>query len=617
MITSVNDPLIQVCLDQTRKPRQVSVEVGGRMVTMRKPFPSPDDWRDLPIYFAMIDRFNNPIAMPHGNPWNEPYNSFQGGTFEGIRQRLNYIQNLGFRALWLSPVLKNCSYNPYSYHGYGIQNFLAVEPRFSSDPAKARRDPHFVENELERLVDEAHARGIYVIFDIVLNHTGDVFEYTGFGSIAPWVREPYRVAWRDVDGSPRSDWPEPPPDVLPDAAILPVELRKNEYFRRRGQGDETNGDFSSLKELVTDYLEEDPVYGETYPVRETLIRVYQYLLARFDPDGFRIDTLKYVEPQFALEFGNGIREYALSIGKKNFFTFGEVYDNEDMISRYIGRNSSESSDLIGVDAALDFPLFFRLPDVVKGQLPPTKLSEMYAYRHKAQRGIISSQGEASNYFVTFLDNHDQYHRFFFSDLQNPHKYDDQMAIGIGCLFTLLGIPCLYYGTEQGLNGSGKQLEAVREALWGKPGAFDESHPFYQATRKIAAVRASQAALKYGRLYFRPVSGDGIHFGISKMVEGVLAYSRLLSDEEVVIAANTSVSSVWEGDILVDYDLNARTKVFDLLYCNHEAQAGVQVVEKSKSKTVVQTEDGTEHAGPTRSIHIKMNPMEIQILRNCI
>ncbi len=83
---------------------------------------------------------------------------FQGGTFEGIRQRLDYIKNMGFRALWLSPVLKNCTYNPYSYHGYGIQNFLAIEPRFSSNPVRARKDPRFVEMELERLVDEAHAR---------------------------------------------------------------------------------------------------------------------------------------------------------------------------------------------------------------------------------------------------------------------------------------------------------------------------------------------------------------------------------------------------------------------------------------------------------------------------
>ena len=297
------------------------------------------------------------------------------------------------------------------------------------------------------------------------------------------MREPYRIAWRDEDGSPRSDWPEPPDELSADAAILPVELRKNEYFRRRGQGDESNGDFVSLKELVTDYLEDDPNYGEIYPVRETFTRAYQYFLARFDPDGFRIDTLKYVEPQFALEFGNYIREYALSIGKKNFFTFGEVYDSEDMISRYVGRNSSESTDMIGVDAALDFPLFFRLPDVVKGQLPPTKLSEMYTYRHRPNVELLVPRVKPAITLSHFWIITTSIIVSFLLTPQNPHKYDDQMAVGIGCLFTLLGIPCLYYGTEQGLSGSGNQLEAVREALWGKPSAFDENHPFYQATQK--------------------------------------------------------------------------------------------------------------------------------------
>lgn len=617
MISSIYDPLIQACLDQAKKPRQISVEVDGRPVSLWKPFPSPDDWRDQPIYFAIVDRFNNPVARPANSPWDMPYNGFQGGSFEGIRQRLDYIKDLGFRALWISPVLKNCSYNPYSYHGYGIQNFLTIDPRFCSNPVRAQKDTRFAEMELERLVNEAHARGLYVIFDIVLNHTGDVFEYTGFGSTAPWVREPYRVAWRDVNGSPRSDWPEPPQDAPPEAAILPVELRRNEFFRRRGQGDNANGDFSALKELVTEYFEFDPVYGTSYPVREILIRIYQYLLARFDPDGFRIDTLKFVEPNFALEFCSEIHEYALSIGKKNFFTFGEVHDREGMSPRSIDSQTCEDSDLIGVDAALDFPLFFRLPDVVKGQLPPTRLVEMYINRQKNQRGNANARGEAGNYYVTFLDNHDQDHRFFFKDPENPQKYDDQMAIGIGCLFTLLGIPCLYYGTEQGLAGSGKQLENVREALWGKPHAFSEKHPFYEAIKHIAGVRASQPALRYGRQYFRPVSGDGVNFGISKTVEGILAYSRLLSNEEIVIVANTSVSSTWEGDVLIDYDLHARTQYFDLLYSNHTAALEIPVVDKTRQKSTVQMEDGSITTGRTRVVHLKMNPMEIQILRNRI
>ena len=78
-------------------------------------------------------------------------------------------------------------------------------------------------------------------------------------------------------------------------------------------------------------------------------------------DAYRIDTLKFIEPDFARLFGNAMREYALSVGKKNFFTFGEVFDEEEKIAQFIGRNAGLIEDPIGVDASLDFPLFFRLP----------------------------------------------------------------------------------------------------------------------------------------------------------------------------------------------------------------------------------------------------------------
>ena len=62
-----------------------------------------------------------------------------------------------------------------------------------------------------------------------------------------------------------------------------------------------------------------------------------------------------------------------SIGKKNFFTYGEVYDEEDRIAHFIGRQATDDTDLMGVDAALDFPLFFRLPGVAKGIIAPSEL----------------------------------------------------------------------------------------------------------------------------------------------------------------------------------------------------------------------------------------------------
>jgi glycosidase len=80
--------------------------LAGAPVTVPSPFPSPVDWRDEWVYFLMLDRFNNPAAAPKGS-WNRTFNFRQGGTFAGVTAQLDYLQDLGVGALWLSPVLKN------------------------------------------------------------------------------------------------------------------------------------------------------------------------------------------------------------------------------------------------------------------------------------------------------------------------------------------------------------------------------------------------------------------------------------------------------------------------------------------------------------------------------
>ena len=433
-----------------------TVTVDGKPQTFQRPYPSPTDWRDKCIYFLMLDRFNNP-KNPPTNPWNRVCVERQGGTFKGVQARLGYLAQLGINALWITSPLKNPRPDAWkvNYHGYAAQDFLNLDARFASDGTLPT-----AERELTELVDEAHARGIHVILDIVLNHSGRIFDYVRNGSTvdsfsdpsvmnAPLGSEP-PVQWLNGYGFPRSDWQNtlPSPDKLsPDDAVWPTDLQNHLFFRRRGSklNDTPDwrgfvpGDFGSMRQMALEYDASGPgqeairsEYG-AFPVLDILIRCYAYLMARYDFDGFRIDTVKYVDPKIIETFGNAIREYAMSIGKSNFFTFGEVWDDEQTIADFIGRNAGSNGDGFGVDAALDFPLFYKLPGVAKGLVDVREIQQVFQIRKEHEEELLSSHGEASRYFVTFLDNHDQTQR-----IKHPLTPEDQVKLGLTLLLTLQG-----------------------------------------------------------------------------------------------------------------------------------------------------------------------------------
>jgi glycosidase len=613
------------------------VIVNGTNTIVAYPYPSPADWRECWIYFLMLDRFANDQAPPR-SPWNQRFSFRQGGNFRGLTAQLDYVQDLGAKAIWISPVLKNARPDwEYNYHGYGIQDFLSIDSRFASDGT-----PETAERELKELIDQAHARGLYIILDIVINHAARVFDYVYAGQVVSTFRDPkvmdappgqeLPIQWLDGLGFPRAEWTNEIPldaHLSADDAVYPTDLRRKMFFRCRGEklvdavlpGGFAQGDFGEMRQLAVDFdaaTESQRPLRDTYgttPVLSILILAYQFVIAKFDIDGFRIDAVKHVSPRHVEMFGNAIREFALAMGKRNFFTFGEIYDNEGTIAQFVGRNSTDT-DGFGIDAALDFPLFFKLSRIVKamGDDGVEAIRNIFEDRKLAEKNLISSHGEAGKYFVTFLDNHDQMERF-----NHPFTPQNQITMGIALLFCLQGIPSIYYGTEQGLNGTVDangdpdlgSNESVREAIWGKNDTFDRSHFMFQQVKALSILRDQHPALCFGRLYFREVSGNGLDFGHSLGRGGLIAFSRILSDIEILVVANTNIQQRFDGSVLQEITLNRSPRRMKIASSNLGAE-GANTVQKVSQARFFSRAQFTGSAD-IAALPVHLAPMEVQVL----
>jgi glycosidase len=500
-----------------------------------KVFPSPPDWRDVFIYQLMIDRFDNdkppgplydPKTARHGHdPKQEGV--FLGGKIRGITRRLDYLRGLGVTALWVSPPFKQRQDSPGDYHGYAIQDFLAVDPRFGTL------------EDLQELVRQAHSRGMYVILDIVINHTADCFAYAGDGDHPYRAEKPYDFGrWHRVSKETRDSDP-----LGPDDAIWPVELQDPDCFTRKGairdmanaSPDEyIDGDFFALKDLNL----------ANPKALSVMIAAFKYWIAATDIDGYRVDTVKHVPTQFASTFCNAIHEYATRIGKHNFLIFAELVGDDALLEKYVGNNTAivgEENEYPLFDACLDFPLYAVLDEVLRGEKNHDALWQRYGALRKHYRYTSIS----GRYYVTFVDNHDQSYRPYRRFLAGTK--DGRLA-GLAGAFLLcnIGIPCLYYGTEQGFDGAGKSDNAIRETMFASNfGGFDttglqffnDKHHIYEAIAGVANIRAAEPALRYGRQYFRGISGDGEHFGCPTVPRATMAFSRVLDTEEVLICLN--------------------------------------------------------------------------------
>jgi glycosidase len=536
------------------------------------------EWREEVIYFIMVDRFHdNHSRQPvPGNGKTKGFGSSEqlmktfGGTLLGIKNNLDYIKGLGCTAIWLSPVFEN---NPHAYHGYAIQDYTELDKRFGS------------KEDLASMVDAAHAMDMRVFLDIVLHHSGDNWAYPEdnnyyyyHGQIFPFGK------WRFPD-KPR-----------------PIELRNPDLYSRKGQirnfdsyPETREGDFQNLKTFRHD---DSP---EALYVQEILTKIHCYWIRETDVDGFRLDAVKHMGEKTISQFCSHIREYAYKLGKRNFFLFGELVGPDEMYNRYIGPKTSikveDTAIYYGLNSVLDFPLYHVLPGVILGKSTPEKLIE----RYESLRKNAMARGEFGEFLVTFLDNHDQVGQTIKSRFGHDAT-EEQIIGGVGFLLCSLGTPCIYYGTEQGFQGSGEGDWNVREGMFSKENTanniLNKNNRIYVEIARLAEIRRKTAVLKFGRMYMRESSSDGKRFSLPLTHDCMLAFSRILYDEEILVVYNSSVINDDEEYIGVDSHLNAEGTVFRYCYGGNG------------KVHVLKNEDGSRHF-----VKLKLGASQFVILAN--
>ncbi|MCF7832462.1 MAG: alpha-amylase [Candidatus Marinimicrobia bacterium] len=552
-------------------------------------YPSPAAWEDQVVYFIMVDRFSNGKEVAPYNPprdfenalkndkerkrWEQSGDTWVGGDLPGVISKLDYLQHLGVTALWISPVFKQVSYQQ-TYHGYGIQNFLEIDPHFGT------------KEDLKKLVAEAHTRGMYVILDIIFNHTGDIFAYEQ--ESPQYTGEVYPVrAFRDKEGNPTIAFDKPDLDMAwPDGGVWPAELMSPGSFTRKGAivnwdayPEYIEGDFFSLKNINTGNMINGQFQVST--TLKILTECYKYWIALADIDGFRLDTVKHLDPGATQYFVSEIHEFAQYIGKNDFYIIGEITGGMEF--------AIETLRKTGLDAALGInKIPEKLENVAKGYIDPIEFFSIFTNsellgddEHKWYRDNV----------ITMFDDHDM---IIQSGIKSRFCADRTTSpLLLNALFLNLmspGIPCIYYGTEQGFDGKGNSDKYVREAMFESSfGAFrstnrhffNQKNSVFLSLSKMIQLRKKFIVLRQGRIYQREVSYNAEHFefphklGVGRH-SGVIAWSRIMSHEEILCVINCDLKNDRSVYVIVDGILNKESSIFKCIFSTDNLMLGQKV-----------------------------------------
>jgi glycosidase len=550
--------------------------------------------QDEVVYFVLPDRFENgDSANDRGglsggrlvtgfDPTSKAF--YHGGDLRGLVSRLDYIHSLGATAIWLGPIYKNQAvqgppgHESAGYHGYWITDFTHVDPHFGTA------------GDLHAFIAAAHERGMKVYLDIITNHTADIiryrecptsdcpyrshadYPYTGRGGV---TGEPINSGFLG-DDAPHQTAENFAKLTRPDYAYTPYVPRGLEhvkvpewlndpiYYHNRG-----NTTFSGESSTFGDFFGLDDLMTENPRVVRGFIEIYGEWIERFGVDGFRIDTARHVNPEFWQQFVPAMLARARAAGIPNFHIFGEV-NTSKMDPALLAVHTRVDR----LPAVLDFAFAAAVRESVAGNAGTEVLATLFE-----DDALYEGGAAAALQLPTFISNHDNGRFGYFVQQLRPGISDDEslrrVLLGHAMLFTLRGVPVVYYGDEQGFAGAGGDQDArqdmfesqVASYLSERPlgGAiaggshFDTRHPLYRAIAGLAQLRSAQAALRRGQQIVRS----------SGPKPGLFAVSRMDPDNgrEILIAFNTSLTAV-SAQVLIE----SASRRFVALHGNCEAES---------------------------------------------
>ena len=492
--------------------------------------PSPEQWRDKNIYQLFTDRFATdgvdrlagykPAWTCDGKAYPYNRNFHHGGNWNGLRSQLDYLQGMGVTALWISGVQQNDqgkdpNYTPY--HQYHAENFFKCDPAMGSF------------QDLKNLIDDCHARKMYVILDVAPNHTCDK------NGINTGNDNDDKAYWPDGHGS-FGWWNEGNKHNAP--------FDNLNYFHPNGTincwdcyPEQIKGQFKGTDDLNSEHPD----------VQDILLKAFKNLIDATDCDGFRVDAIKHVPYNWCRDWAQDIRDHAAYRGKSNFLMFGELFSYDN------GALASWCADGYGFNSALQFPMMQAMKNVFGNGYSSYQLGQ--------EMGNVNMYGAGKDNVIAFLDNHDV--NRFACDYGGGDAATAKAIMSPAMTFLYMAppVPLLFYGTEhmfnQGghFNGSNRTWDNPDDGDWQRECMFDKGFQPGNASGDMFSQWAKDRGL-YGHIAYlndlrnkcRALRRGGFEQRRASDGQGIYAFTKWYGDEVALVIVNTADYEMDMNDI---------------------------------------------------------------------